>query len=77
MTAKHFYLMKKLEIFIEKIKHSLSEDKREILFETAVDIAVADGILQIEAELVFLKKIHELLGIKKDFNIIIGNKAGF
>ncbi|MCB9481056.1 MAG: tellurite resistance TerB family protein [Desulfobacteraceae bacterium] len=68
---------KKLELFTKKIKDSLSQEKTEILFDTAVDIAVADGILEIEAELVFLKKIHELLEIKKDFNNIIKEKSGF
>jgi uncharacterized tellurite resistance protein B-like protein len=67
---------KNLEIFIKKIKDSLSEDKTEILFETAVEIAVADGVLKIEAELIFLKKIHSLLSIKKDFNLIIEEKTG-
>jgi uncharacterized tellurite resistance protein B-like protein len=68
---------KNLENFIKKIKDSLAEDKREILFNTAVDIAVADGVLEIEAELVFLKKVQALLDIKKDFHLIIEEKAGF
>ncbi|MGM0417426.1 MAG: TerB family tellurite resistance protein [Thermodesulfobacteriota bacterium] len=66
---------KTLALFTEKIKNALSEEKTEKLFETAVDIAIADGILEVETELDLLKKIHKLLGISTEFTKIIENRT--
>jgi|GEM_PF-3674023 tellurite resistance protein len=66
---------KTLALFTEKIKNALSEEKIEKLFETAVDIAIADGILEIETELDLLKKIHKLLGIDTEFTKILEKRT--
>lgn len=64
-----------LSEFIHKIKQALSEKQLEQLFDTAVNIAAADGILYLETELAFLKKIHHLFNLNTDFEKLISEQS--
>lgn len=64
-----------IEVFAENIKKVLPRENLEILFNTGVDIAIADGILDLDTEMDFLKKMHVFFAIEKDINELIETRA--
>jgi len=64
-----------LKVFASRIKSALNEEGVNNLFLTAIDVALADGIFEFETEMVFLDKMHSLLGIKRDLKKIIEERS--